>query len=184
MTEPLRVLGISGSLRQGSFNTALLKEAQRLAPADMSIEIAGIGDIPLYNGDLEAGGFPAPVVAFREKFHAADAVLIVTPEYNFSIPGVLKNVIDWLSRPPEQTITNGKPVAVMSAGGRLGGARSQYHLRQVLGCLSMHVVHRPEVFVGVGVHFSADGRIEDPATTKQIVDLLSALAHWTRRHRK
>ena len=131
MTSRINVLGISGSLRLKSYNTALLQQARRLAPAGMAIEVASIGDIPLYNGDVEDRGFPASVVAFREQFRQADALLVATPEYNFSIPGVLKNVFDWLSRPPEQTITNGKPVAIMGAGGRLGSGRAQYHLRQV-----------------------------------------------------
>ena len=145
----------------------------------MTIEIASVRDIPQYDGDVEDQGFPPPVVAFREQFRRADALLVVTPEYNFSIPGVLKNVFDWLSRPPEQTITNGKPVAIMGAGGRLGSARAQYHLRQVLGCLSMLPVPRPEVFVlNAWEKISADGTINDPAIEKQIGDLLAALAEW------
>jgi chromate reductase, NAD(P)H dehydrogenase (quinone) len=179
MTDPIKVLGISGSLRTKSYNSALLRAAVRLAPAGMAIEIVSIHDIPQYDGDVEERGFPEPVLAFREKFRRADAVLIATPEYNFSIPGVLKNVIDWLSRPPEQTITNGKPVAIMGAGGRLGSARAQYHLRQVLGCLSMLPVPRPEVFVlNAWEKISADGVINDPAIEKQIADLLRALADW------
>jgi chromate reductase len=145
----------------------------------MIIEVASIRDIPQYDGDVEDRGFPEPVVAFREKFIHADALLVVTPEYNFSIPGVLKNVIDWLSRPPDQTITNAKPVAIMGAGGRLGSARAQYHLRQVLGCLSMLPVPRPEVFVlNAWEKIAADGTINDPAIEKQIADLLTALADW------
>jgi chromate reductase len=180
MTDALKVLGISGSLRHDSTNTALLREAVRLASPGMAIEIASIRDIPLYDGDVEAKGFPPGVVAFQERFRAADAVLIATPEYNFSIPGVLKNVFDWLSRPPEQTITNGKPVAIMGAGGRLGSARAQYHLRQVCGCLSMLPVPRPEVFVlNVWEKLEADGRITDPAILKQVSELLAALASWT-----
>jgi chromate reductase, NAD(P)H dehydrogenase (quinone) len=180
MTDTLNVLGISGSLRSGSTNTALLREAVRLAPAGMQIEIASIRDIPLYDGDLEAGGFPPAVIAFQQRFRAADALLIACPEYNFSIPGVLKNVFDWLSRPPEQTITNGKPVAIIGAGGRLGGARAQYHLRQVCSCLSMLPVARPEVFVvNAWEKVNADGRITDPAIRKQVSELLVALASWT-----
>ncbi|MGA8227299.1 MAG: NADPH-dependent FMN reductase, partial [Xanthobacteraceae bacterium] len=112
MADSINVLGISGSLRAKSYNSALLRAACKLAPAGMTIEIASIRDIPQYDGDVEDRGFPPPVVAFREQFRRADALLVVTPEYNFSIPGVLKNVFDWLSRPPEQTITNGKPVAI------------------------------------------------------------------------
>jgi chromate reductase len=179
MADSINVLGISGSLRVKSYNSALLRAACKLAPAGMTIEIASIRDIPQYDGDVEDQGFPQPVVAFREQFRRADALLVVTPEYNFSIPGVLKNVFDWLSRPPEQTITNGKPVAIMGAGGRLGSARAQYHLRQVLGCLSMLPVPRPEVFVlNAWEKISADGTINDPAIEKQIGDLLAALAEW------
>jgi chromate reductase, NAD(P)H dehydrogenase (quinone) len=181
MTDTLNVLGISGSLRKKSFNTALLMEAKRLAPPGMTIEIASIRDIPHYDGDVEDEGFPQAVLDFREKFARADALLVATPEYNFSIPGVLKNVFDWLSRPPTQTVTNGKPVAIMGAGGRLGSARAQYHLRQVCGCLSMVPLARPEIFViNTWEKFTPDGRINDPAIEKQIGDMLIALADWTR----
>ncbi len=179
MADPIHVLGISGSLRAQSYNTALLHLARRMAPAGIEIEVASIRDIPLYDGDVEARGFPAAVVEFREKFRRADALLVATPEYNFSIPGVLKNVFDWLSRPPEQTITNGKPVAIMGAGGRLGSGRAQYHLRQVCGCLSMLPVPRPEVFVlNAWEKISTDGKVADPAIEKQVGDLLAALARW------
>jgi len=180
MTDTLNVLGISGSLRRGSYNSALLREACRWAPPGMTIEIASIRAIPLYDGDVEDQGFPTGVVEFAEKLRKADALLIACPEYNFSIPGVLKNVFDWLSRPPSQTITNGKPVAIMGAGGRLGGARAQYHLRQVCSCLSMLPVPRPEVFViNAWEKIKEDGRIEDPAIAKQVSELLVALANWT-----
>jgi chromate reductase, NAD(P)H dehydrogenase (quinone) len=125
MAGTINVLGISGSLRAKSYNSALLRAACKLAPAGMTIDIASIRDIPQYDGDVEDRGFLQPVVAFREKFRRADALLVATPEYNSSMPGVLKTVFDWLSRPLEQTITNGKPVAIMCAGGRLGSARAQ-----------------------------------------------------------
>lgn len=179
MTDTINVLGISGSLRAKSYNTALLRLAQRLAPDGMIVDVVGIRDIPHYDGDVEERGFPAPVVEFREKFRRADALLVATPEYNFSVPGVLKNVFDWLSRPPDQTITHGKPVAIMGAGGRLGTARAQYHLRQVCGCLGMLPVARPEVFVvNAWERMSPDGSIRDPAVEKQVVDLLAAFAAW------
>jgi chromate reductase len=179
MAARINVLGISGSLRTKSYNTMLLRTACRLSPDGMTVEIGSIRDIPLYDGDVEDRGFPEPVVAFREKFRHADALLVAPPEYNFSVPGVLKNVFDWLSRPPEQTLTNGKPVAIIGAGGRLGTARAQYHLRQVCGCLSMLPVQRPEVFVlNAWEKISADGTIHDPGIEKQVGDLLSALANW------
>src|SRR3954468_20537514 len=175
MSDAIRVLGISGSLRKNSFNTMLLREAVRLAPPGMTIDIVPIRDIPLYDGDVEDQGFPAAVIAFRDAFQNADALLIATPEYNFSVPGVLKNVFDWLSRPPSQTITNGKPVAIMGAGGRLGSARAQYPLRQVCGCLSMVPLARPEIFViNAWEKFAPDGRINDPAVEKQIGEFLGA----------
>jgi chromate reductase len=179
MTE-LSVLAFSGSLRAKSYNTALLHEAKRLAPAGMGIEIASLREIPLYDADVEARGMPAAVTALSARVKGADALLIATPEYNFSFPGVLKNAIDWLSRPPLDAVLMRKPVAIAGAGGRLGSARAQYHLRQVLGCLSMLPVPRPEVFVlNAWEKFDADGRLKDDLAVKQIGELLVALADWT-----
>jgi chromate reductase len=176
----LNVLALSGSLRAKSHNTALLREAARLAPDGLTIELVSIREIPLYDADLEAGGMPAPVAALSAKVKAADALLIATPEYNFSIPGVLKNTIDWLSRPPLDAVLVRKPVAIMGAGGRLGSARAQYHLRQVCACLSMLPVPRPEVFVlAAWEKFDADGRLNNAADEKQVKDLLVALSEWT-----
>jgi len=175
----LNVLALSGSLREKSYNTALLREAVRLAPPGMTIEITPIRDIPLYDADVEARGFPAAVTGLSAKVKAADALLIATPEYNFSIPGVLKNVVDWLSRPPLDAALVRKPVAIVGAGGRLGSARAQYHLRQVCACLSMLPVPRPEVFVlSAWEKFDAQGRLTSEADVKQITDLLAALADW------
>ena len=176
----LSVLAISGSLREKSYNTALLREAVRLAPAGMAIEIASIREIPLYDADVEARGMPQAVTALSTKVKDADALLIATPEYNFSFPGVLKNVIDWLSRPPLDAALLHKPVAIAGAGGRLGSARAQYHLRQVCACLSMLPVPRPEVFVlNAWEKFDADGRLKDELAAKQVGELLAALAEWT-----
>jgi chromate reductase len=176
----LNVLAISGSLREKSYNTALLHEAVRLAPAGMTIEIASIRDIPLYDADVEARGMPRAVTALSAKVKDADALLIATPEYNFSFPGVLKNVIDWLSRPPLDAVFVRKPLAIMGAGGRLGSARAQYHLRQVCACLSMLPVPRPQVFIiGAWEQFDSDARLKDAAAIKAVSDLLAALADWT-----
>ena len=176
----LTVLALSGSLREKSYNTALLHEAKRLVPAGMAIDIASIREIPLYDADLEARGMPDAVTALSARVKGADALLIATPEYNFSIPGVLKNAIDWLSRPPLDAALVRKPVAIVGAGGRLGSARAQYHLRQVLGCLSMLPVPRPELFVlNAWEKFDADGRLKDEVTAKQVGELLAALADWT-----
>ncbi len=179
MTDTLKVLAFSGSLREKSYNTALVHEARRLAPAGMAIDVASIRDVPLYDADLEAGGFPAAVTTLSRKVQDADALLIATPEYNFSIPGVLKNVIDWLSRPPLDKALAGKPVAIVGAGGRLGSARAQYHLRQVCGCLSMLPVPRPELFVlNAWEKFDEQGRLKDEAVARQVTELLTALADW------
>src|SRR5215207_10241939 len=145
----MKVLGLSGSLRRGSFNSAALRAAQELAPAGMTIETGEIGDLPLYNDDLRAGGYPPPVERLRSPLAAADAVLFVTPEYNYSVPGVLKNAIDWATRPYGDSAWNGKPAAIMGASvGTLGTARAQYHLRQIMVFLNMFPLNQPEVMIG------------------------------------
>ena len=178
----MNVLGISGSLRQGSFNTAALQAAMELAPPGMRIEPADIRDIPLYDEDLRAKGFPAPVERLREQIRRADALLIVTPEYNYSVPGVLKNAIDWASRPPEQPFA-GKPTAIMGASpGFTGSARAQYHLRQMFVYLDAMILNRPEVMIaGAHERFDASGHLTHDATREIIRQLLTALAAWTRR---
>ena len=178
----LSVLGISGSLRQGSYNSMALRAACGLAPDGMRIETFDIGPIPSYNEDVKAQGFPAPVQELREKIRAADALLIVTPEYNYSIPGVLKNAIDWASRPPEQPFLD-KPIAIMGASmGALGTARAQYHLRQCFVFLDGKLLNRPEVMIGQAQQkFDADGTLKDEATAGFIRDLLKGLADWTQR---
>ena len=180
----MKVLGVSGSLRKGSFNSATLRAAQALAPNRMTIEIAEIGDIPLYNEDVRTAGLPASVERFRSQIAAADALLFVTPEYNYSISGVLKNAIDWASRPPDQPF-DGKPVAIMGAsGGLFGTARAQYHLRQMLIFLNAHPVNRPEVMIGQAqTKFDESGTLTDEPTKEFIRKLLASLAAWTRRLR-
>lgn len=183
MADTLKVLGISGSLRQGSFNTAALRAAQELAPAGMTIEIATmIGDIPPYDEDVKVKGFPPPVQALREAIAAADALLLATPEYNYSFSGVLKNAIDWASRPPG-TVFDGKPIAIMGAsGGILGTARAQYHLRQVFIFMNGHVLNKPEVMIGqAGTRFDADGKLTDEATRGFVKAQMEALRDWTLR---
>ncbi|MEA3220738.1 NADPH-dependent FMN reductase [Immundisolibacter sp.] len=183
MTTPLKILGLCGSLRQGSFNQAALRVAQELAPAaGLSIESADIADVPLYNEDVYAQGFPPPVERLREQIRAADGLLFVTPEYNYSIPGVLKNAIDWVSRPPEQPFA-GKPAAVMGASpSTLGTARAQYHLRQSLVCLDVHFLNAPEVMIASAhTRFDAQCRLTDEPTREIIGKLLEALAAWTQR---
>ena len=183
-SDSIRILGISGSLRRSSFNSAALRAAAELAPAGMSIEIHDIGDLPLYNDDVRAAGFPAPVAALREKIKAADGLLFATPEYNYSTSGVLKNAIDWASRPPEQPF-DGKPIAVMGASpGALGSVRAQYHLRQCFIFLNGHILNRPEVMIGAaGSKFDADGKLTDQATRDFLAAMLVAFKAWTLRMR-
>jgi chromate reductase, NAD(P)H dehydrogenase (quinone) len=178
----MNVIGISGSLRKGSFNTAALRAAQGLAPEGMMIERAEIGDLPLYNDDIRAAGFPPPAERLRAQIAAADAVLLVTPEYNYSISGVLKNAIDWASRPPNQPF-EAKPVAIMGASpGLFGSARAQYHLRQMLIFLNAMPLNRPEVMIGQAQNkFDADGNLTDEPTREFIRKLLVALRDWTDR---
>ena len=183
MTETLRVLGISGSLRKASWNTIALRAAQKLAPAGMSIEIAEIRDIPFYDGDVESTtGIPAAAQAFREKIRAADALLIASPEYNASVSGVLKNAIDWASRPPQQPL-DGKPIAIFGASpGATGTIRGQQHLRQVLANVNGLVLVQPVVAIGMAAQrFDADGNITDEPTRTFVATMLTKLADWTRR---
>ncbi|HUC62141.1 MAG TPA: NADPH-dependent FMN reductase [Alphaproteobacteria bacterium] len=181
-TRRLKVLGVCGSLRKGSFNRMALNAAIELAPPGLEIETFEIAPIPPYNEDLRAAGFPPAVEEFRARIKAADALLIATPEYNFSIPGVLKNAIDWASRPPDQPF-NGKPVAILgSSPGGVGTARSQQHLRQVCTFLNMYPVNKPEVLIGAAASkFDAAGKLTDEATRGFVKDLMVALEAWTRR---
>lgn len=179
---PLHILAIPGSLRRASLNRAALEAARELAPDGVTIEIHGLADIPPYNEDLRAEGLPPPVVALRERIAAADALLIATPEYNYSLPGVLKNAIDWASRPPEQPF-DGKPVAILGASpGRTGTARAQYHLRQCFVFLNAHLLNKPEVMIaGANQLIDGDGRLTDESAREHIAKQLDALAAWTRR---
>ena len=178
----VKVLGIAGSLRKGSYNKLALRAAMELKPADMEMESFDIAAIPLYDEDVRERGFPAAVEELREKIRAADALLIVTPEYNYSMPGVLKNAIDWASRPPSQPFDD-KPVAIMGAStGRLGTARAQYHLRQTAVFLNMHLINKPEVMIsGAASAFDTSGRLTDEGARKLIAELLVNLAGWATR---
>ena len=177
----IHVLAICGSLRVGSYNRLALRTAIDLKPPGMTIETADIGSIPLYNEDVRAQGFPAPVETLRRQIKEADALLFVCPEYNYSMPGVLKNAIDWASRPPDQPFA-GKPVAMMGAGaGMAGTVRAQYDLRKCCVFLDMHPLNRPEVFIGQAqTKFDASGRLTDDAARGFIRDMLVNLEKWTR----
>lgn len=182
--QKIRVLGISGSLRRASLNSFALRAAVELAPAGMTVEVANISEIPLYNEDVKQAGFPGPVEQLRTQIKTADALLIVTPEYNYSVPGVLKNAIDWASRPPEQPF-EGKPIAIMGASpGMLGSARAQYHLRQCFVSLNATILNRPEVFIGqANKKFDEAGRLTDEPTREVIAKLLASLANAVNRHK-
>ncbi len=180
----VHVLGFAGSLRRDSYNKKLLHVAQELLPAGMTLEIFDLLPIPLYNADVEAQGMPAPVQHFRERMAAADALLIATPEYNYSISGVLKNALDWASRGGPASPLNHKPLAMMGAGGRFGTIRAQQHLRQIALHNDMHVLNRPEVYIARPWElFDVDGRLTHEPTRERIQMLLEALAAWTRKLR-
>lgn len=176
MDKPLNILGFAGSLRKGSYNRSLLRAAVEVAPKSAAIEVFEMEGIPVFNQDLENSP-PDKVKEFKAKIRAADAILIVTPEYNYSIPGALKNAIDWASRPYGDNAFQGKPVAVMSASmGMLGGARAQYHLRQSFVFLDMHPVNGPEVMVTFAQEkFDREGKLLDEKAKDLIVGLLEAL---------
>lgn len=170
------ILGISGSLRAASFNTGLLRAAQEVAPDGVTVEIADIADVPLYNDDVYQTGFPAAVEQLRQQVDAADAVILATPEYNFSFSGPMKNAIDWVSRPPVPQAFDGKPVAIMGASaGKLGTARAQYHLRQVLVFLNAFVINKPEVMVGGATGAFTAGTLTDETARDLIRQQLEAL---------
>lgn len=181
----LKVLGISGSLRQGSYNTAALRTCAELLPAGMTMTYARIDDIPLFNQDVFDAGMPEPVKRFRAEVAAADGLLIASPEYNFSVTAALKNAIDWGSRPPNQVFQD-KAVAIFSATtGPVGGVRNQYDLRRILTQLWGHVLPRPEVFIGnAQSKFDAQGRLSDETTRKFLADLLAGFKDWIVRMQK
>ncbi len=180
----IHILGIAGSLRRQSYNRAALRAAASLLPAGATLEIADIDGLPGFNQDDEQNP-PAKVVELKKQIRAADAILIVTPEYNYSIPGVLKNAIDWASRPYGDSAWSGKPVAVMGASvGMMGTARAQYHLRQSFIFLNMHPLNQPEVMIAnAAERFDANGNLTHEPTKQIIRQLLESLVTWTLRLR-
>ncbi|MEJ2738327.1 MAG: NAD(P)H-dependent oxidoreductase [Dehalococcoidia bacterium] len=182
MDDLIKILSFAGSLRKGSYNKALLYAASESVPAGTNLEIFDLNGIPLFNQDLESS-FPEIVTGFKNKIRAADALLIATPEHNFSIPGVLKNAIDWASRPHGDNSFEGKPVAIMSAStGMLGGSRAQYHLRQSFVFLDMYPINKPEIFVSfASKKFDSEGRLTDSKTSELIAELLVSLVAWAKR---
>jgi chromate reductase, NAD(P)H dehydrogenase (quinone) len=182
--KPLHFVTLLGSLRKASYNAAVARALPDLAPAGVTIRpLSSVGEFPLYNADIQAEGFPAPALAMGEAIAKADGLIIVTPEYNYSVPGCLKNAIDWLSRLPVQPFA-GKPVAIQSGSpGLIGGARAQYHLRQMLVFLDAAVLNRPEVMIGqITTRVDATtGELTDQTTRAHITAQLQAFAAFARR---
>jgi chromate reductase, NAD(P)H dehydrogenase (quinone) len=178
--DRVTVLGIAGSLRRRSYNRGLIETAREVAPQGMIIQTADLAPIPLYNADVQAEGDPPSVVTLKAQISAAGALLIATPEYNHLLSGVLKNAIDWASRPPGEAVFRRKPVAIMGAsGGPTGTARAQLALRQVLTSVECYVLPSPQVLIGsAGDRFDAEGHLTDERAREQIRALLRALAEW------
>lgn len=174
----IKILGIVGSLRKDSYNHFALKAAQQLVPDDVVLDLIELHGIPVFDQDNEMAP-PAPVLEFKKRILAADAILFATPEYNYSVPGGLKNAIDWASRPYGDSVWLGKPAAIMGASvGSLGTARAQYHLRQILVSLNMPVVNQPEVMIGNAAQaFNQNGKLTNDTTRQFIQQLLIALVH-------
>ena len=180
----ISMLGFAGSLRKGSYNKALLRAAAELVPEGARLEIFDLAGIPPFNQDFENEP-PDTVKAFKAKIRAADAILMATPEYNYSIPGVLKNALDWASRPYGDNALDGKPVAIMGASiGMIGTARAQYHLRQTFVWLNMYPINTPEVMVPFASNaINEQGEVTDQKTKAKIKELLEGLVAWTKRLR-
>ena len=182
---PLRISGFAGSLRKASLNKALLRAARELAPAGMELEILDLADVPLYNADVEAIAVPEPVERLRAAVRASDGLLLATPEYNFGVPAVMKNALDWLSRPPRPSALDGLPAAIMGASpGGFGTVRGQTQLRQTLLGTNTLAMLQPEMFVSrANEKFAGGGRLTDESTRENLSKFLAAFAAWIRRVR-
>lgn len=181
---PLKFLGLCGSLRKGSFNRSLLHAYGEVLPEGVTMTVFDrLGEFPLYNQDVEAQGAPEVVSAFKDAIKSADALVIASPEYNFSVPGVLKNAIDWASRPPPTTPLKNKPCGIMGASGGMSGTmRMQYHLRQSFLFTQTLVLPQPEIFVRSAAQmFDASGKLTDEPTRQILKQHAEALAAWTRK---
>lgn len=185
MNKPITILGIAGSLRRQSYNRSALRAAKQLAPEGVTIDIFELEGIPAFNEDQETNP-PAQVAELKKRIRAADALLFVTPEYNYSVPGVLKNAIDWASRPYGDSAWSGKPAAIMGASiGNIATARAQYHLRQICVFLNVFPLNQPEVMIGnASQRFDAEGNLTDESTREHIRKLLQSLVQWTERLRQ
>ena len=182
MSSHVRILGIAGSLRRGSYNQAALRAATLLVPENSEIDLFQLDGIPMFNEDDEKHP-PSSVLELKKRIRRADALLIVTPEYNYSIPGVLKNAIDWASRPHGDSAWSGKSAAIMGASlGAIGTARAQYHLRQIFVALNLFPLNQPEVIIADAAHrFDENGNLIHEPTKQLIQELLKNLVDWTRR---
>jgi chromate reductase len=182
--QRLRVFGIAGSLRAGSYNRALLRAARALAPAGMEVSLfEGLREIPPYDADVDAAGEPEPVAALRRAIRDADVILVATPEYNYGVPGVLKNALDWASRPPGRAALQRKPAGILGATtGASGAMRAQLALRQCFNFTETYAMLRPEIFVARAAEkFDAAGELTDEATREHVRLFLAALDAWARK---
>jgi len=181
-TNVVKILGMSGSLRRGSYNKAALRAALDLLPVGAELKIIDLAPIPFFNEDLEGQTLPEAVLELASGVQAADALLLVTPEYNYAVPPVLKNAIDWISRQSTGAFVMEKPAALMSAStGMFGGVRAQYHLRQTCVACNIMTLNRPEVFISQAQNkFDQNLRLSDDFTRNAIKNLLQALVDWTR----
>jgi chromate reductase len=181
-----RIVALSGSLRKRSYNRALIRAAQELAPAGMIIQLIEIGRLPFYNADVEAKGDPPAVAAFKSALSGADGILIATPEYNDGLPGVLTNALDWGSRLPGRAPLLGRPIAVMGASpSQIGTARAQLHLRQILNHVQARVLPPPELLVAKAhERFDQELRLTDEGTRKVLGNLLIRFSRWIERERR
>ncbi|WP_418432479.1 NADPH-dependent FMN reductase [Bilophila wadsworthia] len=178
MNPTLNILGISGSLRAQSRNTGLLRFAKQCLPPTVNFQIAELADVPFYNAD-RCDSKPEPVQMLIRQVTEADALVLACPEYNYSIAPALKNALDWVSREPDCAPFNGKPVAIMGAGGGMGTSRAQYHLRQVCVYLNLRPVNKPEVFSNAfSASFNESGDLIDPSLQQQVTALMNALLAW------
>jgi chromate reductase, NAD(P)H dehydrogenase (quinone) len=188
MDKPkLQIVTLCGSVRKESYNAALVRALPTIASGDLVFKQGpSVADIPIYDGDLESiTGFPSAIAALAASIREADGVIIVSPEYNYSVPGGLKNLLDWVSRTPNQPFAK-KPVLIQSvSGGAVGGARMQHHLRQILAFLNARVFARPEVMIGpASARFSAEGQIVDPPTREAVRVQLAEFSDYIREFRQ
>lgn len=184
--KEVTIAGVSGSLRGKSYNTSLLRAAQPMANEHgLSIHIVPIGNMPLFNEDIERQT-PREVITFKDALKNADGVLLVTPEYNYSISGSLKNALEWATRPHGENSLDAKPVGIMSASmGIFGGVRAQYHLRQILVGINAYVMNQPEIMVGTAQEkFDETGELIDAVTRAKVQEFLAAFAEWVKRFKK